>query len=50
MTAVWFTYESKLKLTKRLSKVIVNSVYYQQNILYPIFEEETPDLYEKKHQ
>lgn len=38
---------SKLKLKKALSKAKVNSFYYDQNILKPIFEEEIPVIYGK---
>ncbi|GFY01293.1 uncharacterized protein TNCV_5077601 [Trichonephila clavipes] len=42
-----FSNKDKLKVKKVSSKTKINSLYYQQNILEPIFEEEIPTLYGK---
>ena len=47
MIAAGFCYNSKLKIKKVSSKAKINSLYYQQNILELLFEEEIPALYGK---
>ncbi|GFX12911.1 hypothetical protein TNCV_3659071 [Trichonephila clavipes] len=40
-----FSYSGKLKVKKSLNKAKINSLYYPQNILEPIFDEGIPVLY-----
>ncbi|GFU05411.1 hypothetical protein TNCV_3290641 [Trichonephila clavipes] len=47
MIVVGFSNNGKLKINKVSSKAKINSLYYHQNILEPIFEEEIPTLYRK---
>ncbi|GFW88168.1 uncharacterized protein TNCV_3500571 [Trichonephila clavipes] len=47
MIAAGFSNNGKLKIINVSSKTKINSRYYQQNILEPIFEEEIPTLYGK---
>jgi hypothetical protein len=45
MVMAGFSYQGKLKLRKIERNTKINSVYYQNNILSPIFKEEIPNLY-----
>ena len=45
MVVAGVSYNGKLKIRKVERNVKINSEYYQQRILTPIFEEEIPELY-----
>ncbi|GFX28546.1 transposase [Trichonephila clavipes] len=47
MIVAGFCHNGKLKIKEVSSKTKINSLYNQQNILEPIFEEEIPDVYGK---
>ncbi|GBO29915.1 hypothetical protein AVEN_208472-1 [Araneus ventricosus] len=45
MVVVRFSYNGKLKIRRVKKNVKINSTYYQENFLRPIFTEEIPFLY-----
>lgn len=48
MIVASFYYEDELKIKSVLNKAKINSLYYKQVILEPIFNEEFPVLYGKE--
>jgi len=45
MIVTGFCYEGKLSIRRIPKKTKINSIYYQDNVLKPLFEEEIPKLY-----
>lgn len=50
MIVVGFSYNGKLKIKRVEKNVKINSKYYQEHILSPIFLNEIPSLYPQCHQ